>query len=560
MTDKTSSHSKDTPTACARRKFLESSLASTRKSYYPQLKQQLAVARELAEKYRQLVASAPAGIFELALSPLRFTSVNDVMCTFTGYSRKQLLSMDPLELLTHRGRETFDQVLDQARSGIDHPAPVECEVCTRKGRIFWVLINSKFFCENNAPVRTTTVIHDLTALHQAQEEKKQLESQLSQARKMESIGTLAGGIAHDFNNILGVILGHAEIMLQEPADKSAGDSESLKEIRGACLRAKEVIRGLMSFARKSEPEKVPTRLDHVINEAVKMLRSSLPPEVEIRVCSKEILSPVLADQTQINQILLNICINAQQAMPDGGILDIELNNRVVKETDTDPPEGIGPGDYVILSITDTGTGIPDEIIDRIFDPYFTTKPLGQGTGMGLAVVHGILKNHNAAVQVKSRSGHGTCFKIFFPATAREAGKACRSNGDIPHGRERILLVDDDQAILEMTRIMLTRLGYEVLAVNTPQAALDHCREKPVPFDLVLTDLAMPRMDGVTLSGHVKVLCPDLPIILCSGDPTRLDDAVTGDVGIRAAITKPVLMEELARTIREVLDETGNTSG
>ncbi|HSQ87057.1 MAG TPA: ATP-binding protein, partial [Desulfobacterales bacterium] len=298
----------------------------------------------------------------------------------------------------------------------------------------------------------TTRIQDhqgniLGAIQCAQDvtDKKLLEDQLLQSHKMESIGTLAGGIAHDFNNILGIILGNIELGMDDIAEWHPARL-NLEEIRTASLRAKDVVRQLLSFARKTRLEKKPTNIIPIVEESLRLLRSSIPTSIEIRQNIAENVDPILADPTQINQILINLCTNANHAMPDGGAIEINLQNTIFDKNTTSQYPDLNPGRYVNLTVSDTGHGISQEDIDRIFDPYFTTKEVGKGTGMGLAVIHGIVKDHNGVITVKSELGKGTTFSIFFPAVEKEAEVEIESDEELPAGDERILFVDDEEVI------------------------------------------------------------------------------------------------------------------
>jgi len=406
----------------------------------------------------------------------------------------------------------------------------------------------------------TTRIRDhqgniLGAIQCAQDvtDKKLLEDQLLQSHKMESIGTLAGGIAHDFNNILGIILGNIELGMDDIAEWHSARL-NLEEIRTASLRAKDVVRQLLSFARKTRLEKKPTNIIPIVEESLRLLRSSIPTSIEIRQNIAKNVDPIIADPTQINQILINLCTNANHAMPDGGTLEINLQNTIFDKNTSLQYPGLNPGRYVNLTVSDTGHGISQEDIDRIFDPYFTTKEVGKGTGMGLAVIHGIVKDHNGVITVKSELEKGTTFSIFFPVVEKEAEVEIESDEELPTGDERILFVDDEEVIVKLGRQRLKRLGYKIETAISPIEALKLFRSQPDQFDLVITDMMMPKMTGDKLVKEILNIRSDIPIILCTGFSEKIDEKMARKIGTADYIEKPYDKTDLACKVRKVLNE------
>ncbi len=382
--------------------------------------------------------------------------------------------------------------------------------------------------------------------------KKELEAQLRQAHKMEAIGTLAGGIAHDFNNILGIILGNTELAMDDVPEWNPARF-NLEEIKTASLRAKDVVRQILSFARKTDQERKPVKINPIVTGSLKLLRSSIPSSIEIRSNIPKESQTILADPTQINQIMINLCTNAAHAMEkDGGILEISLD-RVTMDELMAQSYALSPGRYVKIAVCDTGHGIKPEIKDRIFDPYFTTKEVGKGSGMGLAVVHGIVMNHDGAIFVDSELEKGTTFNIFFPVTEREPISEIPIDEDLPTGKERILFVDDEKSIMTIGHQRLERLGYKVESTTSPSEALDLFRLKPDQFDLVITDMTMPQMTGDKLVKEILSIRPDIPIIICTGFCEKINGEKATEIGANGYLEKPLDKRDLAITVRQVLD-------
>ena len=385
-------------------------------------------------------------------------------------------------------------------------------------------------------------------------EKERLELQLRQTHKMEAIGTLAGGIAHEFNNMLGIIIGNAELALNRiPQWTSAADC--IQEILTASLRTKDVVRKLLSVARKTPESRKPIQIRTIIDESLGLLRKTIPASIEIRsnfVCTTE---TILADPTEISQILINLCNNSSQAMVDGkGVLELTLEPKTLNSRSSSRFNDIGPGDYVKLTVSDDGLGISPDVIDRIFDPYFTTKDVDEGLGMGLAVVHGIIKKHDGAIKIESGVGKGTTVEILFPLIEEQTVASTEQTDNPLTGTERVLFVDDEPSLVKMVTKMLEGYGYEVVGKTGSKEALEAFIEDPERFDLVITDMAMPDMAGDRLAQELIRGHPDVPIILCTGHSDRMDENRARELGIKAFVMKPLTAQKLANTIRSVLDE------
>ncbi|MCX7726880.1 MAG: response regulator [Chitinispirillaceae bacterium] len=400
------------------------------------------------------------------------------------------------------------------------------------------------------------VIFDITQRKVTEESKTKLEQQLFHSQKLEAIGTLAGGIAHDFNNILWIISGYADLALRElPVGNSVYNK--LFEIRKATDRAKEIVKQLLTFSRKMEPKKMPIDVRYVIVEVLSFLRSSLPSTIELHSDIQLEGEMIMGDPTQVHQVIMNLCVNASQAMENrGGTIWVKANSVVLGESAEECFKGLPRGSYIKISVEDNGPGIPPEIIDRIFEPYFTTREVGKGSGMGLAVVHGIVKNHGGVISVKSEVGKGAIFTLLFPSIGKREGgdqKNLEDIENIPTGKECILFVDDEEAIVAIAKMILEELGYVVTAVKDPFDAIDLFSYSPELYNLVITDMIMPGMSGMDLFRELRKIRSEIPVILCTGHSDRLDEKSALDSGVNAYIMKPISRMELASVIRKVLD-------
>ena len=382
---------------------------------------------------------------------------------------------------------------------------------------------------------------------------KQMEEALRQAHKMEAVGNLAGGVAHEFNNVLGIIIGNVELAMDE-VDKWHPARESLNEIRAAGLRARDVVRQLLNFSRKIDIIREPIEIDVIVKDALKLLRASIPADIEIREAIAPAIDPVLADGTQIHQLLINLGSNAAQAMGDeGGVLTIALDNTVLDEENAAELPDLDPGAHVRLSVSDTGHGIGPDMLDKIFDPYFTTKDVGKGTGMGLAVVHGIVKNHEGAVRVESRVDRGTTFHVYFPSSSGTVSRGIPEADRLPTGKESILFIDDEAALAGLYHLMLEKLGYAVTSETDPMQALAQFESNPRAYDLVISDMTMPKLTGDRLAREMLRIRPDLPIVVCTGFSEKISQENIREMGIKALLTKPVSKTELSKLVRKLLD-------
>jgi signal transduction histidine kinase/ActR/RegA family two-component response regulator len=400
---------------------------------------------------------------------------------------------------------------------------------------------------------TRQLEHEMAERKHQEKARRKLEDQLRQAQKMEAIGTLAGGIAHDFNNILSSVIGYTELALGE-TEKGSRLADDLQEIYTAGNRAKDLVRQILTFARHSEEKIIPIQISTIVKEALKMLRSAIPATIAIKqeIQSKSL---VMANPTQIHQIFMNLCTNAAQAMEDdGGILTVRLYDEKIETDVREKTAGLKPGIYQKIEISDTGKGIAEKDLGSIFDPYFTTKAVGEGTGLGLSVVHGIVKSYGGSVSVKSAPGKGTVFSVYLPISKREVLSREEPLKALPRGTERILFVDDEAPVLQIGSRHLEELGYAVTIQNSSVAALELFKTDPDQFDLVITDMTMPNMTGDQFAIELMKIRADIPVILCTGYSKKVTADSASEIGIKAIAYKPIAKADFANTVRKVLDE------
>jgi len=384
--------------------------------------------------------------------------------------------------------------------------------------------------------------------------KHKMEMRLRQAQKMESLGTLAGGIAHEFNNILSIILGNNELaMMDIPAHHPV--SQYLNEIHTASIRARDMVRQLLTFSRKDMRRREPLNFAAAIEKSLNLIRASIPAHIEIAQRIETDLDWVEANATQIDQILINLCTNAADAMTtENGRIVIETVNETLDAEQANALGLSGVGTYVKLTVSDNGCGMPQDIMDRIFEPYYTTKETGKGTGVGLSVVHGIVEQHHGAISVSSKPGAGAVFTLWFPTYKGPMIESPKPVQDLPGGTERILMVDDEAPLLNLGKERLERLGYQVTTTTNATEALEMFLTDQGGFDLVITDMAMPGMTGAQLAAQLIAGRPDVPIILCTGYSELISEEKAREIGISAFAMKPLDGSELATQVRQVLDQ------
>ena len=507
--------------------------------------------RESEASLRSIFRAAPVGIGMVTDRVLR--QVNDYICEMTGYSRNELVDQNARILYPTReeyervGREKYVLIREQGTGSI--------ETCWQRkdGKVIDVLLSSTPLDPADWSIGVTFTALDITERKRAERERASLEEKLRISQKMEAIGTLAGGIAHDFNNILSAIIGYAELADIDTRRESPVAS-SLAQILKAAFRARDLVRQILMFSRQSEVQFGPLQVNLIIKETLKLLRASLPATIQVRQdlgdCGK-----ILGDPTQVHQVVMNLCTNAYQAMgAEGGLLDISLSSVDINAGHLVQGETLQPGQYLKLSVRDTGHGIDPEILHRIFEPYYTTREKGAGTGLGLAVVHGIVKNHRGAIQASSQVGVGSTFDVYFPKVEDYSVESeAEPEEPVRGGNECILFVDDEPALEELGGRLLSGLGYEVVTRSSAWEALQLFKAKTMAFDLVITDMTMPQLTGEKLALEILRIRPEMPIILCTGFSEQINNERARSLGIRALVMKPFLKNEMARTIRRVLD-------
>jgi PAS domain S-box-containing protein len=480
--------------------------------------------------------------------------VNPAWSLTLGWSQEELMTRPWLDFVHPEDREATLGAGELLLSG----KPIqefENRFRCRDGSYRWLSWNS-FPRPNEGLIFAVT--RDITERKLAEQEKEKLETRVRQAQKMEAIGTLSGGIAHDFNNILAAVLGYAEMALMGMPEASP-EQFYLEQVVKASHRAKDLVQQILAFSRKADTQEMrPLEMGPTIKEALRLLRATLPTTIELRDKIPEVSGMIVADPTQIHQVVMNLCTNAAHAMrAQGGEIVVGIADAQLDAHTAQLYPNARPGKYLTLSVRDTGHGMDSATLERAFDPYFTTKPAGEGSGLGLAMVHGIVQRHQGAITVHSEPEKGTCFRVYFPKVETVQEAKSDALEPIRGGTERILYVDDEELLVALGKTMLEQLGYPVTGTTSSLQALELFRARPDAFDLIITDYTMPHLTGIDLARKIFAMRPEIPIILCTGFSEDVNEERAGELGIRAFIMKPLSRRNISETIRSALDQVHN---
>jgi PAS domain S-box-containing protein len=481
----------------------------------------------------------------------RILYVNRAVCHSLGYTKDEFRTMKVGDFDLEVTREAWPDFTQKLREQGSYR--FETRMRKKNGQVFPVEISANIL-KFERKDHFFAYGRDISEKISAEEKRKKLENQLRQAQKMEAIGTLAGGIAHDFNNILSSVLGFAELVKYDIPENELELKDNIEEVINAGLRAKDLVQHILTFSRHSEVNKRPLRIGPLIKETIKFLRASLPASIEIQTKINEYKTAIYGDTAQIHRVIMNLCTNAAHALrAEGGVLEIHLEKTVLSENEIVVYDDLKPGDYLELRVSDSGHGIPAEKIDRIFDPFFTTKERGEGTGLGLSVVHGIVKEMQGTIHVESTPGKGATFQVLLPIYKGSVKlDAIHREKELPKGKGRILFVDDEESICLATSMVLQKLGYAVSTMTESLKALKLFVSDPDAFDLIITDLGMPKMDGIELSRQILDKRPGVPILLCTGFSGGVTQETLRDTGIHAMVMKPLIATELADVVKSAI--------
>ncbi len=505
--------------------------------------------RKSEQRYRDMFDNANDIVFTYDMSG-QVTWMNKAAVRLSGYTYDDMMQMGSVDMVAPEHRDLAFRMRDEKLKGHPEPTTYELDIIAKNGERVSLELCTQLVFQHGEPVEVLGIGRDIT-------ERKRLEEHLRQTQKIEALGTLAGGIAHDFNNILSAVLGFTELALNEIEPEHAVRPH-LQEVLTAGFRAKDLVQQILAFSRQNSSGHRPILITPLIKETLRWLRSSLPSTITIRTHLMAPTSAVLANPTQLQQVLLNLCNNAEHSMRlTGGVLDVQLESVSLAPEQVPRYPNLRPGAHLRLMVRDTGSGMEPEVAARIFEPFFTTKSPGEGTGMGLSVVHGIVAGHHGAITVESAPGRGSTFELYLPQLGEPAvEETIALQPEPPRGHERILFVDDEEALAFLAQNMLNHLGYQADVYTRSDQALEAFASDPDRFDLVITDQTMPSMTGEVLATAIRRMRPDIPVILCTGYSHVISSERAQALGFDAFCLKPLLMQELSETIRSVLGDGG----
>jgi two-component system, cell cycle sensor histidine kinase and response regulator CckA len=507
--------------------------------------------KESVKRYRNILESIEEGYFEVDLKG-DFTFFNDQVCKIIGYPRDEMRGLNNRKYTSPQTARQMYKVFNKIYRTGQPAGIVNYDIFDKDGRKKILEVSASLMRNsNNEPIGFRGIMRDVSGRIQADKEKERLKSQVLHAQKMEAIGTLAGGIAHDFNNLLMGFQGNISLMLMD-LEADHPHREFLNNMENYVKRGSELTRQILGFARGGKYEVKSTNINEMIDRSADMFGRT-KREIIIHKKFQEDLWLVEVDRGQIEQVLLNLFVNAWQAMPAGGNLFLQTENVTLEAHDYDKPYAISPGKYIRISVSDTGIGMDKATQDRIFEPFFTTKAVGRGTGLGLASTYGIIKNHNGIINVYSEKGYGTTFKIYLPASKRQLSEEKRQREEVLTGSEHILLVDDEDMVADIGKEMLEKLGYKILVAASGTEAIKIFKARRDSVDLVILDMIMPDMSGGETFNRLKAIRPDVKILLSSGYSLNGQASEIMKRGCNGFIQKPFNVKQISRKIREILD-------
>lgn len=522
-----------------------------------QMAKDLRVEKDKAQKYFDI-----AGVMLLVLDLNQtVVQINVKGCNLLGLEKEAVVGRKWCDFLPQKYRGRFEKqflsLIQGDRPRIENDRMPVCTSNSSEKLISWhhcVLRD-----ENGIPMATVSSGEDITERTMIKKDKKRIEKQLQRAQKMEALGTLAGGIAHDFNNILSAIIGYVELTKMKLPEAAAVQAD-LEQVLKAGERAKDLVGQILSFSRQGDMEIKPILVGVIVKEVLKLIRASFPATIEVRADISS-TALIMGDPTSVHQIMMNLCTNAGHAMQrDGGILTLCLRDLVIDAAFVQHHPEVREGLYVCLTVSDTGYGMKPRVMQRIFDPFFTTKKKDDGTGMGLSVVHGIVKEYGGTIDVFSEPGKGSVFNVYLPAIEHHYESGVKAPKHIIGGNERILYVEDEAALAKMGQQLLESLGYRVVSYTSSIEALEYFNDHFHDIDLVITDMTMPHVTGEKIIQKCIAIQPDIPIILTTGFSAEISEEKAKALGAKAFVMKPILKYELARTIRDVLSTISHDSG